>query len=239
MDIVLFGATGMIGSRIAAEAAARGHRVTAVSRSGQLPDTAGTAGKTGDQANNKTRANNKASDQDSGNVTAMAADARDQHRVADLVRNADVVGAALVPPRDGSDPRAPFLQMYREFLSGVRDGGGPRTVIVGGAGSLLVAPGKRLVDEPGFPDAYKGEALAHADLLEELHADASWPTWTYISPAPEIGPGRRTGEFRLGVGDDLLPDAGHISAEDYAVAFVDELESGQYQRQRLSVAQTE
>lgn len=214
MDIVVFGATGMMGSRIAAEAVRRGHHVTAVSRSGRAPE--GVA----DQ------------------VTAAAGDANDPLQVAELVKDADVVASALVPPRDGTDPRSPLVQLYNDFLSGVRDGGSPRTVIVGGAGSLLVAPDTRLCDLPDFPPMYKPEALAHADVLEALRADPTLPTWTYISPAPEVGPGERTGGFRLGVGDELLPNAGSISAEDYAIAFVDELESGAHPRERLSVAQT-
>ena len=213
MKIVLFGATGMVGSRIAAEAAARGHDVTAVSRSGAQPDT-------------------------TGDVTPAAADARDREQVAALVKNADVVAAALAPPRDGSDPRAPFVALYEDFLAGV-GADGPRTVIVGGAGSLRVAPGVRLVDTPGVPEMYKPEALAHADVLDALRADAAaLPMWTYVSPAPQIGPGERTGGYRVGVGDDLLPGAESISAEDFAAAFVDELESGAHPRQRLSVAQT-
>ncbi|NUR57429.1 MAG: NAD(P)H-binding protein [Catenulispora sp.] len=227
MDIVLFGATGMVGSRIAAEAAARGHRVTAVSRSGELPATTGAAPGDGD------------GDRDAGQIIPVVGDARDRERVAELVKGADVVAAALVPPRDGSDPRTPFVSLYEDFLAGVEAGGSPRTVIVGGAGSLRVAPGVRLVDSPGFPPPYQPEALAHADVLDSLRANAaSLPMWTYISPAPQVGPGERTGSYRLGVGDDLLPGAASISAEDYATAFVDELESGAHPRQRLSVAQT-
>lgn len=219
MNIVLFGATGMIGSRIAAEAAARGHHVTAVSRSGEQPR--GEGGSAGD-------------------ITPAAADARRPEQVAALVKDADVVAAALVPPRDGTDPRAPFVALYDAFLAGVDAGGAPRTVIVGGAGSLLVTPDLRLCDTPDFPPAYKPEALAHADVLDSLRANsATLPIWTSISPAPEIGPGDRTGAVRVGVGDDLLPGASSISAEDYAMAFVDELESGAHPRQRLSVAAAE
>jgi putative NADH-flavin reductase len=213
VDIVVFGATGMMGSRIAAEAASRGHKVTAVSRSGRAPEGV------------------------DGQVASVVGDARDPARVAELVKGADAVAAALVGPRDGTDPREPFVQLYTGFLSGVRDGGAPRTVIVGGAGTLLVAPGTRLVDLPDFPDAYKPEALAHGAVLDTLRADRTLPTWTYISPAPEVGPGERTGGFRLGVGDEILPHASRISAEDYAIAFVNELESGAHPRQRLSVAQ--
>ena len=82
MDIVVFGATGMMGSRIAAEAASRGHNVTAVSRSGRAPEDV------------------------TGEVTAAVGDAGDPGRVAELVKGADVVASALVPPRDGTDPRA-------------------------------------------------------------------------------------------------------------------------------------
>jgi hypothetical protein len=213
VDIVVFGATGMMGSRIVAEAASRGHTVTAVSRSGQAPQGL------------------------NGQVTPAVGDARDPARVAELVKGADVVAAALVGPRDGTDPREPFVRLYSDFLSGIRDAGAPRTVIVGGAGTLLVAPGTRLVDLPDFPDAFKPEALAHGAVLDALRAGTNLPTWTYISPAPEVGPGERTGAFRLGVGDEILPDAGRISAEDYAIAFVDELESGAHPRRRLSVAQ--
>lgn len=213
MNIVVFGATGMMGSRIAAEAASRGHKVTAVSRSGQAPEGA------------------------RGAITAVAGDATDPSRVAELVKGADVVAAALVGPRDGTDPREPLVRLYTGFLSGVRDGGAPRTVIVGGAGTLLIAPGTRLLDLPDFPAMYKPEALSHGDVLDALRADPTLPTWTYISPTPEIGPGERTGEYRLGIGDEILAGADKISAEDYAVAFVDELESGAHPRQRLSVAQ--
>lgn len=234
MDIVLFGATGMIGSRIAAEAAARGHRVTAVSRSGERPTVDSGSGSGSESAGGGAEAQAGA-----GGIIPVAADARDRERVAELVKGADVVAAALVPPRDGSDPRAPFVALYRDFLAGVRAGGGPRTVIVGGAGSLRVASGVRLVDSPGFPPPYQPEALAHADVLDALRDGGDdLPPWTCISPAPQIGPGERTGDYRLGVGDDLLPGAASISAEDYAAAFVDELESGAHPRQRLSVAQT-
>ena len=103
----------------------------------------------------------------------------------------------------------------------------PRLVIMGGAGSLEVAPGQRLVDQPGFPDVYRSEALAHAALLGRLR-EVRDVRWAYASPAAEIAPGERTGEFRLG-GDTLLSDESgrsFISAEDFAIALVDEAESG-------------
>ena len=213
MKIALLGATGMIGSRITVEALDRGHEVTAITRSGLAPED--------------------------GNprLTAVAADATDLERTAELVAGHDVVASALVPARDGSDPREPFTALYDDVLRAVRQSGVRRIVIVGGAGTLLVGPGKMLLNAPDFPSAYQGEALAHHDLLTRLR-DLDDLVWTYISPAPEIAPDVRTGTYRIG-GDFLLTavdDTGFISAEDYAIAFVDELESAEHPNERISVA---
>jgi putative NADH-flavin reductase len=212
MKIVLFGATGMVGSPIAAEAVRRGHEVVAVSRSGGAPV-------------------------DSPLLTAVAADATSAGTVAELTQGADVVASAVVPPRDSRDPRAPFFAMYDALLDGARAGGVRRVVIVGGAGSLQVAPDTVLKDTPGFPAELKAEAQAHADLLANLD-EVDDPDWTYISPAANIAPGERTGTFRVG-GDALLTDAegnSRISTEDYAVAFIDEIETAGHPKTRISVA---
>ncbi|MFC4906762.1 NAD(P)-dependent oxidoreductase [Actinomadura gamaensis] len=206
MRILLIGATGMVGSRVAAEARARGHEVTGVSRSGK-----------------------------DGTARAQASDA---DAVAGLARGHDAIVLAVAPPRDGSEPVAPLLADGRGVLEAARRSGVRRLVIVGGAGSLEVAPGKRLVDTPDFPALYKNEALAQGELLEVVRKEAGDLDWTYISPAAVIQPGERTGTFRLG-GDRLLADAdgnSEISAEDYAVALVDELEDPKAVGRRITVA---
>lgn len=193
----------MIGGRIAAEARARGHEVTGVTRSG----TDGTA----------------------------VADATDRKALAGLAAGHDAIVMAISPPRDGSDPEGPVLAAGQAVLEAARDSGVRRIVIVGGAGSLEVAPGVRLIDMPEFPEIYKPEAAAHAKLLEDIRARAGDLEWTYISPAPEIAPGERTGRYRRG-GDRLLDNAASISAEDYAVALVDELERREAVGARIGVA---
>jgi len=210
MKLVLFGATGMVGSRIATEASARGHQVLAVSRSGQSPVPG---------------------------VTATAADATDPDKVAQLARGADAVASACVPPRDGSDPRGPFLALNEALVAGVRAAGVGRLLVVGGAGGLEVAPGQALSDQPGFPEAYLPEARAHRDVLA-YYRTLDLLDWTYVSPAAEIAPGTRTGRFRVGGDQFMTDDQGRsfISAEDYAVAFVDELERHEHPRARMSVA---
>ncbi|GAA2425382.1 NAD(P)H-binding protein [Actinomadura vinacea] len=206
MKIALIGATGMIGSRIAAEARSRGHEVTGITRT--------------------------------GNEGTARADAADAAAVAGLVRGHDAVVLSVSPPRDGSEASGPLLAAGRGVLEALREAGVKRLVVVGGAGSLEIAPGVRLVDTPEFPPGYKGESLAAAEQLAEIRAEAGDLDWTYISPAAVIEPGERTGTFRLG-GDRLLSDAdgnSRISAEDYAVALVDELEKSEAVRRRITVA---
>jgi putative NADH-flavin reductase len=212
LKTVLLGATGMVGSRIAAEAVRRGDQVVAVSRSGRAPV-------------------------DSPLLTAVAADVGSVDEVAELVKGSDVVGSALAPARDGSDPRAPFVALYDAVLNGVRAGGVSRVVIVGGAGSLNVGPDTVLMDTPVVPAQLMPESQAAADVLAKLRT-VNDLEWTYICPAALFAPGERTGTFRVG-GDALLTDAegnSRISAEDYAIAFVNEMENGEHPRSRISVA---
>jgi putative NADH-flavin reductase len=127
------------------------------------------------------------------------------------------------------------VEATRTLASGLKRAGVRRFLMVGGAGSLEVAPGLQLVDTPDFPEAWKPYALAHRDALAVLKD--SDLDWTNLSPAAFIQPGQRTGKFRLGK-DTLVTDekgGSRISAEDYAVALVDELEKPQYIRQRFTV----
>ena len=110
-------------------------------------------------------------------------------------------------------------------------------MIVGGAGSLEVAPGQRLLDSPDFPAAWKPAALAHAQVLD-FYRGIDDLDWTYVSPADHIDPGERTGSFRVG-GDQLLRDeagVSRISIPDFAIAVANEVEAGQAVRRRMTVA---
>jgi hypothetical protein len=210
MNVVLIGATGMIGSRILKELLSRGHHVKALMR------------------NPAKRAPQPNLDVVEGNIF-RAAD------VAQVAAGADAVISAYGPGTD-RDGAGRLLDAMEGLMTGLARAGVRRVIVVGGAGSLFVAPGLQLVDAPNFPAAWKAIALAHREALELLRK--SDLDWTYLSPAAEIAPGERTGKFRLGE-DDLLTDAsGHsrISAEDFAIALVDELEQGKHIRKRFTVA---
>lgn len=129
-----------------------------------------------------------------------------------------------------------FLESDVErILRTVRAARVPRLLVVGGAGSLEVAPGAALVDQPGFPAEYKAEALAGRLYLQRLRVEAG-VNWTFLSPSADLFPGERTGRFRLGR-DLLLADGtgqSRISVQDFAVAMIDEAEQPRHARQRFT-----
>ena len=112
----------------------------------------------------------------------------------------------------------------------------PRLLVVGGAGSLEVAPGLTLVNSPDFPPEYKPETLAGVKVLDVLRQEEELD-WTFLSPSYLFTPGERTGKFRLGK-DELLVGAdgqSRISTEDFAIALVDEMEQPKHSRERFTV----
>jgi putative NADH-flavin reductase len=209
MKIVLYGASGMIGSRILTEALARQHEVVAVVRN---PDKV----------------------EPRPHLTIVRGDATDAASIAATAAGADVAISAYSPGADNSL----LTKNAHALLEGVARAGVPRLVVVGGAGSLEVAPGQLLVDSPNFPAMYHARATEQAKALAILRASSSSSvTWTFISPPAMIAPGTRTGAFRVGK-DSLLVDAdgkSHISAEDYAIALLDEAESPQHPNERFTV----
>jgi putative NADH-flavin reductase len=212
LKLVLFGAGGMVGSRIAREALRRGHQVVAVQR------------------------NAGGLDLDGRHVMTVSGDATDADSVARLAKGADAIVSAVSPRNPpGADtlPRA-----ARALLAGSRKAGVKRLVVVGGAGSLLVAPGTMLIDTPQFPEEYKPEAREHISALNVYRNEGQGLDWTFISPAAMVEPGKRTGKYQSGRDDFMVGKDGqsHISAEDYAVALVDELEQGKNKGRRMSVA---
>lgn len=196
MRIVVFGPTGMIGSRAVTELQARGHEIIGVSR-----------------------------------VTGT--DVTDPAAVAAATAGADAIVCAV--SARGVDYT--LVDVARSLLDGLRMSAVKRLVIVGGAGSLEVAPGLRLMDTPEFPDVHKAEASQAADALA-FYQTITDIDWTYLSPAALIRPGERTGSYRL-AGDQLIVDENNhseISAEDYAIAIADLLEQRGHARERVTAA---
>jgi hypothetical protein len=218
MKIVLYGATGHAGSRILAELLRRGHDVVAVARN----LSKGTAELPQDPR-----------------LTLVQGDLSSRDKIAEAIGSAEAVVSAYGPPADKTEE---LIDVTKREIAAVQQvsqqassGHAPRLVVVGGAGSLEVAPGVTLVSAPDFPAAWKPIALAHEKALELLQQSSI--DWTYLSPSAFFEPGPRTGKFRLAQ-DELLtaPDGkSSISMEDYAIALVDELEQPQHRRQRFTI----
>lgn len=200
MKIAVIGATGMIGSRLVAEAARRGHQVVALSRAGALPQ---------------------------GAAEAAAIELNDTAKVVALIDASDATVIAIPPDRHGGS-HEPMLKAHRDLIAARPRG---RFLVVGGAGALEV-DGVRLKDTPGFPPAYHAEASTFSTILD-LYRASKGLHWTMLAPAPEIAPGARSGHYRVGTNS---PVGDAISAEDFAVAMVDELEQPAHAGTRFTVA---
>lgn len=160
-------------------------------------------------------------------LTLATADVTREGAVVALIEGSDVVVSST---RFADGPTAD------EVIAEVKRAGVPRLLVVGGAGSLEIAPGVTLIEAPQFPEAYRAEAAAGGVFLTRLRREQDLD-WTFLSPSAEFAPGERTGHFRLG-GDQLLVDASGkswISMEDYAIALADEIERPAHSRQRFTV----
>lgn len=216
MKIALIGATGFVGAAVLQELLSRGHAVDALVRSPEkLAPRAG--------------------------LTPVRFDVRDAAAVAAAVRGVDAVISAYNPGWNAPQLYEEFLRGHNAIVDGVKRAGLHRLLVVGGAGSLYVAPGVQFVDTPAFldhvpPNIVPG-ARAARDALTTLRNETALD-WSLISPPAALAPGERSGRYRVG-GDDLLfagdVPAG-ISVADLAVAIVDEIERPRHVRRRFTVA---
>jgi putative NADH-flavin reductase len=216
--IALFGATGVIGQRILNEALSRGHQVTAIVRDASR------------------------SPEKRPNLEIKIGDVLISESVAAAIAGTDVVVSSYGPGK--GDPQL-VVTAAHALIAGVAAAGKKaahpiRLIVVGGAGSLEIAPGVQLLDTPEFPAAWKPVASAARDALAVYRTEGmkAGIDWTYFSPAAMIQPGTRTGKYRTAT-DQLVRDAkgeSRISAEDYAVALLDEIETPRFSRRRFTAA---
>jgi putative NADH-flavin reductase len=208
MNIALLGASGNIGKRILSEALSRGHSVTAIVRHPE-----------------------KITDKHE-RLVVQKGDVLDQNALTNLIQGFDVLVSAIAPDTGNLQN---FVVAAKNLVTAVKQAGVKRLVVVGGAGSLEVSPGVRLVDTPAIPESWKPMVRSHIDALDvyrDSHID-----WTFFSPAGTIEPGERTGIFRLGE-TRLVTDAkgeSRISMEDYAVAMVNEIEKAAHIRKQFTI----
>jgi putative NADH-flavin reductase len=207
MHIALYGASGNSGSRILTELLTRGHQVTAITRDpAKLTPGPG--------------------------VSVVQGDLASVNGIAAKIKGTNAVVSAYAPPPDHTDQLLPVTE---RLVEAVKQAGVRRLLIVGGAGSLEVAPGVTVIASGHLPAEWMPIAVSHANLLDQLKKTDI--NWTYFSPAGFFVPGERTGKFRLGTNQLIANEQGdsRISLEDYAIALVDELEAPKHERERFTI----
>lgn len=223
MKIALIGATGFVGRALLPELLQRGHQVTAVVRQ-PMPSHAKLPPQPG--------------------LSMAMADAMDAEAISVAVSNHDAVVSAFNPGWHEADLYEKFMRGSVAIVRGVEASGVKRLLVVGGAGSLFVAPGVQLVDTPLFAEKAPAwvipGAQAARDALTAMRGNTALE-WTFLSPAALLAEGPRTGTYRTGGDDLLMAGAGpaSISVADMAIAIVDELEQPRHVRARFTVASLE
>lgn len=215
MKLALIGATGNVGKTILNEALYRGHEVTAIARDPQKLDI----------TNNK--------------LTVKAVDVFDVDSLAAILTGHDAVISAYNSGWANPNIYADFISGSEAIQKAVKQAGVKRLLVVGGAGSLEIAPGVQLVDSPDFPVAYKPGASAARDYLNILSKENELD-WTFLSPAINMHPdahGEPTRKFRLGTDQPVFDEKGvnYILIEDLAVAIINEIENNQFIKRRFTV----
>jgi uncharacterized protein len=205
MKVLLYGASGNVGSRILSELQSRGHDVTAAVRNPE-----------------KLPAGTKSLRDDLSNID----------RIAQIITGFDAVVSAYMPPPDDTDQ---LVAVTGRLIDAVRKAGNPRLIVVGGAASLEVAPGVTLLSSGQLPAPWIPIATSHAKALDLLKtSDIPWTYFSpagFFEPGQRTGK-FRLGKDRL-IADDKGDS--RISYEDYAIALVDELEHPAHIRERFTI----
>ena len=215
-NVVLIGATGFVGSAILNEVLARGHKVTAVVRNAaKLPKN--------------------------DNLTAVEEDVANVDAIANIAKGKDAVISAYNPGWNNPQMGKINDENYPKIVEAVKKSGVKRLLIVGGAGTLFVKPGVRVVDTGVIPDAIIDAVRSLGNFYLNYLTKEHDLDWVFFSPAgafEDADKGKRTGKFRLGK-DDLIVDpatgTSHISVQDYAIAMVDELEKPAHHKERFTI----
>jgi putative NADH-flavin reductase len=215
MKIALIGASGFVGKAVLHELLERKHQVTAIVRHPEKLNSA-------------------------ENLTVSATDVMDQAALAEVLKGHDAIISSYNAGWTNPNLYEDFLKGSQSIQEAAKKAGVKRLLVIGGAGSLYIAPGQQLVDTEAFPKEYKPGALAARDYLNQLKEENELD-WTFLSPAIEMNPmtaGIRRGSYRTGLDNPVMDENGRslISVEDMAIAIVDEIEQPKHIRKRFTVA---
>lgn len=211
--VVLTGASGFVGSDILNEVLNRGFEVTAVVRHPA-----------------KIKIQNE-------NLKVVKVDVSSLNEVAEVCKGADAVISAFNPGWSNPNIYDETIKVYLTIVNGIKKAGINRSLMVGGAGSLFIAPGLRLMDSGEVPENILPGVKALGEFYLNFLNKEKKVDWVFFSPAADMRPGVRTGRYRLGKDDMIIDIVGnsHISVEDYAAAMIDELEHPKHHQERFTI----
>jgi putative NADH-flavin reductase len=212
MKIALIGATGFVGSAILNELANRNHEITAIARTPK----------------------------ETANVNWVAADIFNSDELAAILKRNDLVISAYNSGWSNPNIYNDFIAGSKSVQEAVKKSGVKRYIVIGGGGSLFVAPGLQAVDTPDFPKEYYVAATAARDYLNIIKEEKELD-WAFFSPAFEMHQGittGRTGKYRLGLENPVFNDEQRsiLSVEDLAVVIADEVENAKHHQVRFTAA---
>jgi uncharacterized protein len=215
MKIAVIGATGFVGQNLVEELSSRGHQVLAISQ-------------------------NSSSVSKKGNITSINVDVNNTTALASALKDNDIVISAFNAGWTNPNLYNDFLIGSKNIQKAVKEASIKRLIIIGGAGSLFVAPNKQVVDTPDFPKEYHAGASAARDFLNIIKEEKELD-WTFFSPALEMHPGittGRTGNYRLGLENPVFNAEGRssLSVQDVAVVIADEVENPKHNQVRFTAA---
>ena len=221
-NILLIGASGFVGSAILSEALERGFRVTAIVRHPEKMTAL-----IRDPAKLTIR---------HPNLNAVSGNASSADEITCTAKGMDVVISAYNPGWKNPNIYQEILATYPAIIAGTKRAGVGRLLVVGGAGSLNVTPGRSLIESGQIPASLLPGVKGQAEVYSRLLIPEKKLDWVFFSPSAELFSGKRTGNFRFGK-DDLIVDGqgqSRISVQDYAAAMIDEMEHPAHHRERFT-----
>jgi putative NADH-flavin reductase len=212
MKIALIGATGFVGSAILNELTSRNHEITAIARTPK----------------------------ETSHVNWVAADIFNSDELATILKGNDLVISAYNAGWTNPNIYDDFIAGSKSVQEAVKKSGVNRFIVIGGGGSLFVAPGLQAVDTPDFPKEYYVAATAARDYLNIIKEEKDLD-WAFFSPAFEMHQGittGRTGKYRLGLENPVFNEEQRsiLSVEDLAVVIADEAENAKHHQVRFTAA---
>lgn len=208
MELIVFGATGMVGRQLVKQALHMGHHVKAYGRNvftANLPEHAELEIIQGTLFNDK--------------------------QVFNAIKGCDAVLSALGGSADGTDVTR-SLGM-KNIVTQMQKAKVQRIVGVGGLGILNADEEQLLMDLPDFMPEYIPVSLEHLKALQFL--EASTLDWTFVCP-PDIVDANVTGEYSTNANYTPTKNKYRINAGDLAMFMLKQITANDYLRQKVGIS---